>query len=258
LSASFFSLISTKRNSQKKKKMDADAVRRLADPQLALLGGRAYRTNLPPGAIIESLVRGQSEPPRRSAASSAGKHAKRDGGDTRRRTTTTTAATSRSSHTAATTEEAAGAAAASVTPALLALETPQTLPEGVETDAAGKLVFKLPVQPRFFGAIIGRSGATLRSLQERTGAAVTVPAKQSKDAFVTLRAETLEKLDAARLEVDLLVADAIERSPPTHFVSLPLATSPEVAATVKTFLDDTCAGTPVCIKGWGEEMEERY
>lgn len=37
--------------------MDADAVQHLADPELALLGGRAYRTNLPLGAAVQSLTR---------------------------------------------------------------------------------------------------------------------------------------------------------------------------------------------------------
>lgn len=204
--------------------MDADAVQRLADPQLALLGGRAYRTNLPPGATITNLVRGHGEP--RAAAAAKGEIA--------------------AAAAAAATEASAASAAG---PVLRALETPETLPEGVTTDTAGNFVLRLPVQPRFFGAIIGRNGATLRSLQERTGAAVVVPGKSSKDAFVTLQAGTLEKLDAARLEVELVVADAIERSPPTHFVSLPLATSPKVAASVKAFLDDICAGTPVRFQG---------
>ena len=140
---------------------------------------------------------------------------------------------------------AAAAAGAPPSQPQAALETPDTLPEGVELNAQGQYSLQVPVKPRFFGAVIGRNGATLRSVQQRTGAVLTVPGKKSKDEFVTVQAATLDKLDAARLEVDLLVADAVERSPPTHFLSLPLATSPEVAAAVQAFLDDICSGTPV-------------
>lgn len=163
---------------------------------LARIQGRQYRTNLPVGSVVSDLV--SSSPAKRPA-------------------TAATAAT----------------LSATSTEQTVAAEELQPLPAGV-VQRDGQYVQQVPVSPRFYGAIIGRGGATLQKLQQETQAKIEVPGKWSRDTHVTITAPTLRQLEQAGLSLQLTVEDAKAKSPPTHFVSLPLNT-PQIQAAVADF-----------------------
>ncbi len=126
--------------------------------------------------------------------------------------------------------------------------------------ASGAFVLRLPVPRQFIKIIIGVKGATIRGIERLTGATLVVsgggdntgsgvsPATRAAatdgNESVEIRGPTSAAVHAARLRVEAVITDSAESVDYTHFLSVPLATSPTARGAFAALLQDmarTCA-----------------
>lgn len=96
-------------------------------------------------------------------------------------------------------------------------EPPSATPNG---SAPASEEIKVP--SAFIGFLLGKGGKTKERLEQETGATIVVPRGGGTEVSVRLTAPSESALESAVTRVSLLLSEARERAPPTHFVSLPL------------------------------------
>ncbi|GAB5585435.1 hypothetical protein Unana1_00335 [Umbelopsis nana] len=87
-----------------------------------------------------------------------------------------------------------------------------------------------PVSRSMHGYIIGKGGSTLKRLKHETGTRIDVP----KGEDIVKIKGTDENIERAKLAIDALVQESIEKARPTHFLSLPIS-SPLVTRRLEEF-----------------------
>ena len=100
----------------------------------------------------------------------------------------------------------------------------------------GKFFVKMEIDPSLYGVIIGKKGKMLHSIQGKTGAVIQVPGKRDKSSEVVVKSASRKSVVSAANQIEILLAESYEKSPYTHFLSLPLVT-PEVIENVGKFCE---------------------
>lgn len=79
----------------------------------------------------------------------------------------------------------------------------------------------MAVPSQFYGKLIGKGGSTKSRLERETGAKLTIPGK-GRPGDVLIDGDSQGAVLSCRTQVELLVDAAVQASPPTHFLSIPL------------------------------------
>ncbi|KNE63128.1 hypothetical protein AMAG_08291 [Allomyces macrogynus ATCC 38327] len=107
-------------------------------------------------------------------------------------------------------------------------EPRQSLMSNVE-----KMTAEVPCPVSYFGAIVGKGGATIKALTAETGAVIRVPKSMSTGVGAISISGTPEQVDAATVRIKVLVEKAANRPQGdfTHFLGLALPLPSEDCAT---------------------------
>ncbi|CDH49589.1 activating signal cointegrator 1 complex subunit1-like [Lichtheimia corymbifera JMRC:FSU:9682] len=83
------------------------------------------------------------------------------------------------------------------------------------------ITYHHPVHPKFHGKLIGRGGSTLKSLRVKTGTRIDI----NKTRDTVMIKGTKDKVQNAANAIDEMLYKYKERIRPTHFLSLPIAST---------------------------------
>jgi predicted RNA-binding protein YlqC (UPF0109 family) len=95
----------------------------------------------------------------------------------------------------------------------------------VHLDEEDSYLLPLNVDPSMYGAIIGKGGQSLKALQGRTGAVITVPNKTSASTEIKITSKQRHNVISAATQLEFVLAAHKDKAPFTHFFPLPLADS---------------------------------
>lgn len=73
----------------------------------------------------------------------------------------------------------------------------------------------------FFGNVIGSNGSVLNSIQQDTNTIIKIP-KRGENDDVVITGKNERAVITAKNRIDLIVCQAREKHPFTHFISIPM------------------------------------
>ncbi|PIK51488.1 putative activating signal cointegrator 1 complex subunit 1-like [Apostichopus japonicus] len=112
-----------------------------------------------------------------------------------------------------------------------------------ETDKGFSLSMEVP--SAFYGRIIGKGGETRRRIEDETQCKINIPNRGSRSEVVMIHGSNRNGVISAKTRIDLLVEEARQKQPFTHFLSLPLNTE-SLQGSFEEFREDVlrqCHGT---------------
>eukprot|EP01102_Stenamoeba_stenopodia_P002698 TRINITY_DN12558_c0_g1_i1.p1 TRINITY_DN12558_c0_g1~~TRINITY_DN12558_c0_g1_i1.p1 ORF type:complete len:419 (+),score=105.98 TRINITY_DN12558_c0_g1_i1:96-1352(+) len=112
---------------------------------------------------------------------------------------------------------------------------------------------KMKVAPAFFKFLVGKKGATKNQIQKDTGAIVQIPSSTSTSQYVVIKGMTEAMVTSAKTRIEILIQSAMDVLDYTHFVCLPLISSPALQKRVDDFYDEMNANASK-IKGFDKSL----
>lgn len=86
----------------------------------------------------------------------------------------------------------------------------------------GLLQCAVEVPKVLHGVIIGRQSSNIRKIEEDTQARIRLPQKRSSSSVFKIEASNAPSIESAKTQLEILIADAVNKCAPTHFISIPL------------------------------------
>uniref|UniRef100_A0A1I8HLH6 KH domain-containing protein n=2 Tax=Macrostomum lignano TaxID=282301 RepID=A0A1I8HLH6_9PLAT len=123
-------------------------------------------------------------------------------------------------------DDAAEAATCRVAAAAVKCDEIEEQLSGCQIDSdnrTGRYRLRLPIPSAFHKFLIGRHGDAKRRLEAETGVELIIPRMGDTESPVLALGRTKAQLASAKTRIELLLADARDRLPITHFLSISLA-----------------------------------